>query len=70
MAPMPYSAHGDGHGETKTIHGPHGCQMLLMEKAGGYTQAVRNADSWEGWYWGAEHVWGDQTADNGPHDAR
>jgi anaerobic selenocysteine-containing dehydrogenase len=49
---------GDGHGETKTIHGPHSCQMLLMEKAGGYTLAVRNADSWEGWYWGAEHVWG------------
>jgi len=56
----PYAllCHGDGHGETKTIHGPHSCQMLLMDKAGGYTQAVRNADSWEGWYWGAEHVWG------------
>ena len=50
--------HGDGHGETKTIHGPHGCQMLLMDKAGGYTLAVRNADSWEGWSWGAEHMWG------------
>jgi len=64
----PYAvlAHGDGHGETKTVHGPHGCQMLLLSKAGGYTQAVRNADSWEGWFWGAEHVWGDQTApDNG-----
>ncbi len=33
--------------------------MLLMEKVGGYTQAIRNADSWEGWYWGAEHVWGE-----------
>lgn len=57
----PYSVccHGDGHGETKTVHGPHSCQMLLMEKAGGYTQVVRNADSWEGWYWGAEHVWGE-----------
>jgi anaerobic selenocysteine-containing dehydrogenase len=56
----PYAVlcHGDGHGETKTVHGPHSCQMLLMEKAGGYTQAVRNADSWEGWYWGARHVWG------------
>ena len=50
--------HGDGHGETKTIHGPHGCQMVLMQKVGGYTLAVRNADSWEGWYWGTEHVWG------------
>jgi molybdopterin guanine dinucleotide-containing S/N-oxide reductase-like protein len=50
--------HGDGHGESKTIHGPHGCQMVLMQKVGGYTLAVRNADSWEGWYWGTEHVWG------------
>jgi anaerobic selenocysteine-containing dehydrogenase len=57
----PYAVlcHGDGHGETKTIHGPHSCNMLLMEKVGGYTQIVRNADSWEGWYWGAEHVWGE-----------
>ena len=57
----PYAVlcHGDGHGETKMVHGPHSCQMLLMEKVGGYTQAIRNADSWEGWYWGAEHVWGE-----------
>ncbi len=54
---------GDGHGETKTVHGPHGCQMLLMEKVGGYTLAVRNSDSWEGWYWGAEHVWGAASSD-------
>ena len=25
---------------------------------GGFTQQVRNPDSWEGWYWGAKHVWG------------
>jgi molybdopterin guanine dinucleotide-containing S/N-oxide reductase-like protein len=49
---------GDGHGETKTVHGPHGCSMLLLDKMGGYTLQVRNPDSWEGWYWGAEHVWG------------
>jgi molybdopterin guanine dinucleotide-containing S/N-oxide reductase-like protein len=49
---------GDGHGETKTVHGPHGCSMLLLEKMGGYTLQVRNADSWEGWYYGARHVWG------------
>ena len=56
----PYAilAHGDGHGETKTIHGPHGCQMKLLQHLGGFTLAVRNADSWEGWYWGATHVWG------------
>ena len=49
---------GDGHGETKTLHGPHGCSMLLLEKMGSYTLQVRNPDSWEGWYWGAQHVWG------------
>ena len=51
-------AHGDGHGETKIVHGPHAVQMRLLGILGGYTQAVRNADSWEGWYWGAKHVWG------------
>ena len=25
---------------------------------GGYTWQTRNPDSWEGWYWGAKHVWG------------
>jgi anaerobic selenocysteine-containing dehydrogenase len=50
--------HGDGHGETKTIHGPHGCQIKLMRETGGYTLAVRNVDSWEGWTWGAMHMWG------------
>jgi molybdopterin guanine dinucleotide-containing S/N-oxide reductase-like protein len=56
----PYAilAQGDGHGETKTIHGPHGCQMLLLDEMGGYTLQVRNPDSWEGWYWGSQHVWG------------
>ena len=29
-----------------------------MHKMGGFTQQVRNPDSWEGWYWGAKHVWG------------
>jgi molybdopterin guanine dinucleotide-containing S/N-oxide reductase-like protein len=56
--PLGILAHGDGHGETKTIHGPHAVQMDLLRLMGGYTQAVRNADSWEGWYWGAKHVWG------------
>ena len=37
----------------------------------------RNPDSWEGWYWGAEHVWGfhlhngncDAARPAGRHDA-
>ncbi len=49
---------GDGHGECKTIHAAHGQPTLLLEKMGGFTQQVRNPDSWEGWYWGAKHVWG------------
>ena len=56
--PLGILAHGDGHGETKMVHGPHGAQMQLLSIMGGYTQAVRNADSWEGWYWGTKHVWG------------
>ena len=48
----------DGHGETKTVHGPHGCHVRLLELLGGYTLQTRNPDSWEGWYWGAKHVWG------------
>jgi len=48
----------DQHGENKTVHGPHGCARKLLDLFGGYTHQVRNADSWEGWYWGAKHVWG------------
>jgi len=56
----PYAilAQADGHGECKTVHAPHGCQTLLLDKIGGYTQQIRNPDSWEGWYWGSMHVWG------------
>jgi trimethylamine-N-oxide reductase (cytochrome c) len=46
----------DGHSESKLIHAPHGCSTLLLDKMGGFTQQVRNPDSWEGWYWGAKHV--------------
>jgi trimethylamine-N-oxide reductase (cytochrome c) len=48
----------DGHGENKYIHATHGCQLLLLDKLGESTQQIRNPDSWEGWYWGAMHVWG------------
>jgi anaerobic selenocysteine-containing dehydrogenase len=49
---------GDGHGECKNINAPHGCSSILLHHMGGFTQQVRNPDSWEGWYWGAKHVWG------------
>lgn len=50
----------DGHGETKFVHGTHGCQTRLLSKIGDgrYTLQVRQPDSWEGWYWGAKHIWG------------
>ncbi len=48
----------DGHAETKTIHSAHGCHRRLLRMLGGYTLQTRNTDSWEGWYWGAKHVWG------------
>jgi trimethylamine-N-oxide reductase (cytochrome c) len=56
----PYSVlvQADCHGECKTVHSPHGCQTLLLDKLGGFTQQARNPDSWEGWYWGAKHMWG------------
>ena len=48
----------DGHGETKGVHSTHGCCGRLFELMGGFTLQVRTPDSWEGWYWGAKHVWG------------
>ncbi len=51
-------AQGDGHGETKCIHGPHGCMFKFLDLLGGFTMQIRNADSWEGWYWGTKHFWG------------
>ena len=56
--PLGILVQGDGHGECKMVHAPHGCSTLLLDKMGGFTQQVRNPDSWEGWYWGAKHVWG------------
>ncbi len=57
----PYAvlAQVDGHGECKTVQAHHGTPVLLLDELGGFTQQVRNPDSWEGWYWGAKHVWGD-----------
>lgn len=59
-------AQGDGHGEGKTVHGPHGCQTQLLRWMGpdqqsSFTAQIRVADSWEGWYWGGKHVNGWET---------
>ncbi len=57
----PYSilCQTDGHSECKHLNPPHGAITLLLYKLGGYTQQTRNPDSWEGWYYGSKHVWGD-----------
>ncbi len=51
----------DGHGETNCVHAAHGVHRRLLSLLGGYTLQTRNTDSWEGWYWGAKHVWGCET---------
>jgi trimethylamine-N-oxide reductase (cytochrome c) len=48
----------DGHGETSIVHASHGCQTKLLELIGDFTSQARQPDSWEGWYWGAKHIWG------------
>jgi trimethylamine-N-oxide reductase (cytochrome c) len=60
--PMAVLAQVDGHGECKTVHMIHGAPTLVLSQMGGFTQQCRNADSWEGWYWGAKHVWGNGAA--------
>lgn len=49
---------GEGHGQTKSVAGGHGCMTMMFDHIGGYVCAARQPDSWEGWYWGAKHVWG------------
>ncbi len=48
------------HGETKALHYAHGTHSRLLRLfMGDYTRAAGGGpDSWEGWFWGAEHVWG------------
>jgi len=58
--PTAILSQSDGHGETKVVHAAHGCNRGLLELLGGYTWQTRNTDSWEGWYWGAKHVWGSE----------
>jgi anaerobic selenocysteine-containing dehydrogenase len=56
----PYAilAQGDGHAESKIVHAAHGIQYEFLKLTGGSTYQFRTPDSWEGWYWGAKHVWG------------
>ncbi len=56
--PFAVLAQVDGHGESKIIHAAHGCPGRLLDLLGGYTLQARQPDSWEGWTWGAKHIWG------------
>jgi trimethylamine-N-oxide reductase (cytochrome c) len=55
----------DGHHQVKTLHGPRGTEGALLDIMGGYTLQARNPDSWEGWYWGAKHMWGQDPVGQG-----
>jgi molybdopterin guanine dinucleotide-containing S/N-oxide reductase-like protein len=47
------------HGESKAIHDRDGHQLILEAmNEGGWTKEAPNPDSWEGWAWGGEHMWG------------
>ena len=60
----PVLVQADGHGQSgylQSLHfwGHYLFDMLRERKGWGWwTQQVRNPDSWEGYYWGAKHVWG------------
>ena len=56
--PYAIMSQSDGHAETKIVHSAHGCNRWLLNLLGGFTLSCRNPDSWEGWVWGAKHVWG------------
>ena len=60
-------AQGDGHGETGSVHGPHGSMCNLLDMTGGLTMQARQPDSWEGWYWGAKHAWGNEPLGQNTH---
>ena len=49
-------AQADGHGETGSLHGPHGCMANLLDMTGGLTMQARQPDSWEGWYLSLIHI--------------
>jgi len=54
----PILVQAEGHGQSGGVQSMHFYAHKLFEKLGGYTWQIRNPDSWEGYYWGAMHVWG------------
>lgn len=60
----PVLVQADGHGQSGYLQSLHFWGHYLFDVGrrdgnwGWWTQQVRNPDSWEGYYWGAKHVWG------------
>lgn len=60
----PVFVQADGHGQSGYMQSLHFWGHYLFDMVhehlgwGWWTQQVRNPDSWEGYYWGAKHVWG------------
>ena len=60
----PVFVQADGHGHSGYMQSLHFWGHYLFDMIqkhldwGWWTQQVRNPDSWEGYYWGAKHVWG------------
>lgn len=72
----PVLVQADGHGHSGYLQSLHFWGHYLFDMTrehlgwGWWTQQVRNPDSWEGYYWGAKHVWGfDQTLGEPYQDA-
>ncbi|MCC6608674.1 MAG: molybdopterin-dependent oxidoreductase [Burkholderiales bacterium] len=72
----PVLVQADGHGQSGYLQSLHFWGHYLFDMIherlgwGWWTQQVRNPDSWEGYYWGAKHVWGfDETLGEPPQDA-
>lgn len=72
----PVLVQADGHGHSGYLQSMHFWGHYLFDMGrqhlgwGWWTQQVRNPDSWEGYYWGAKHVWGfDDTLGEPPQDA-
>ncbi len=61
----------DGHGQSGFLHSVHFWGHHLFNALGtGWIHQNRNPDSWEGYYWGAKHVWGfDKPIGRPPNDA-
>ncbi len=72
----PVLVQADGHGQSGYMQSLHFWGHYLFDKIherldwGWWTQQIRNPDSWEGYYWGAKHVWGfDETLGEPYQDA-